>query len=554
MIYVKNNTNQQRIFIPKNEFTFNQDVALQGKDYTITENGEYPIEPDSGYVGISGGTITVEVAASTAETYQEGYEDGEAAQKAKLTSVTLTGNTTVMREDGYSAVTVDVSTAETYQEGFEEGYASGQTDGFQDGEATQKAKLTSTALTANARYTREDGWDEVVVDVQGGTQPILTADTFSANGEYTPGNADGWSAITISVPTSAGTIIPLTSHTSYQYFIAQEGTTYTFVKTPSDNIQTLNITFPVSGETQVTAYFEPDQDGNVKIIDMGAGTSINGVSIDDEPPIGRTETVYMTAGRHKVVYDLKYNDASFVQFQNCVDMVEIDLSDTYATVMPTFSGCEKLRTVVMPRCEEIQRFGCYATQIEYLEYTDFPLLRTIGECAFSANTALQVSNLRVKTVGKLAFAQCSALTYFTLFYTETVENGGLSNTGLEEIEMPSINGVYKIGRHAFANCPISAVTFGSAVSSGEIDYTAFYGCSSLTEFRVTAFINPPAIMSSDTYDYPPPDIWEPTNSPFANIPASGTVTLRSDITQDYIDAWTTWAATYLPGWIVQLES
>lgn len=42
------------------------------------------------------------------EEYEEGYAEGVSEQKSKLSSVTITENTTVTREDGWSAVTVDV--------------------------------------------------------------------------------------------------------------------------------------------------------------------------------------------------------------------------------------------------------------------------------------------------------------------------------------------------------------------------------------------------------------------------------------------------------------
>lgn len=76
-----------------------------------------------------------------------------------------------------------------YEEGYEVAYPSGYTDGFSDGHVSgiteQKAKLVSTAITENGTYSREDGFNEVEVDVQ----PPLETLSVSQSGEvatYTP--------------------------------------------------------------------------------------------------------------------------------------------------------------------------------------------------------------------------------------------------------------------------------------------------------------------------------------------------------------------------------
>ena len=84
MIYVENtNEYSQRIYIPKDEAdatsgVTGHTVALQVKDYVITENGTTRIHPDGGYDGISGGTIGVYVSAATGVTFQhlDVTEDG----------------------------------------------------------------------------------------------------------------------------------------------------------------------------------------------------------------------------------------------------------------------------------------------------------------------------------------------------------------------------------------------------------------------------------------------------------------------------------------------
>lgn len=123
--------------------------VLQDKEVEYAENGSYTIHPDAGYDGLSSVAVDVDVP----DRYDEGYEDGETDQKAKLSTTSVTENGTYTRADGYSAITVDVPQGQGYEEGYE------------DGVADQKAKLTVTSFTENNTYTMEDGWSAVTVNV-----------------------------------------------------------------------------------------------------------------------------------------------------------------------------------------------------------------------------------------------------------------------------------------------------------------------------------------------------------------------------------------------------
>ena len=115
-------------------------AVLQDKEVEYTENGSYSIHPDPAYDGLS--SVAVDVIVPQGQGYEEGYEDGVADQKAKLTVTSFTENNTYTREDGWSAVTVNVPS--DYQ------------DGYDDGVADQKAKLSTTSVTENGTYTREE--------------------------------------------------------------------------------------------------------------------------------------------------------------------------------------------------------------------------------------------------------------------------------------------------------------------------------------------------------------------------------------------------------------
>lgn len=104
--------------VPQTGSTF----IAQTKNYNLTSNGTTTITPDAGYDGITGGTITVDVP-------QTGHTDAE---------ITAAYNS---------------------------GYTAGEADGEVTGAAAQKALLATTAFTANGTYTRQNGWNQVNVNV-----------------------------------------------------------------------------------------------------------------------------------------------------------------------------------------------------------------------------------------------------------------------------------------------------------------------------------------------------------------------------------------------------
>ena len=165
-------------------------------------------------------------ASGVTDGYAQGYPAGEAAQKAKLVSTAVTANTIIEREDGFSRVEINVPSGScegVYEEGFTDGHASGVTDGYAQGypagEAAQKAKLATTAVTANGTYSREDGFSSIEVNVptSGGScnlqsksvsltanSETITADTgydglsqveVDASGRYNAGQGDAYAEV-----------------------------------------------------------------------------------------------------------------------------------------------------------------------------------------------------------------------------------------------------------------------------------------------------------------------------------------------------------------------
>ena len=166
-------------------------IRNQDKRVTFTENGTYTIDYDPTiYTGL--GNVEVNVNIDVDSYYNNGYNqgktDGISEQKSKLETINITENGTYTKEDGYKEIVVDVpdlngSYDEGYQQGHTEGYAEGERIGYNqgktDGVNEQKSKLERIEITENGTYTKEDGYNEIVVDV-----PDL-------NGDYNEGYAQG---------------------------------------------------------------------------------------------------------------------------------------------------------------------------------------------------------------------------------------------------------------------------------------------------------------------------------------------------------------------------
>ena len=211
----------------------------QEKSVVITENGEITIAPDASYDGLSRVDISTNIDTSSyydsgyeqgyedasTEKYPEGYNDGVEDQKAKLTHLDVSANGYYSSEDGFSDVSVNVppttyisqeksivitengeitivpdasydglskvdistniDTSSYYNEGYEQGYEDASTEkypeGYDDGVEDQKSKLDSSTFTANGTYTREDGWNEITVDVSSGPGGPLQSKTVDAS-------------------------------------------------------------------------------------------------------------------------------------------------------------------------------------------------------------------------------------------------------------------------------------------------------------------------------------------------------------------------------------
>ena len=156
MIYLKNNNEQQTIFIPRNE--------LQKEAY-ITSTKTYE------------------------DGYREGLEDGKEQQKDQLLNLYVTENGQYEREDGWGTVAVDIPIGdcpecEDCSGAYDEGYEIGKNEGYEDG--------------------FQDGYDQGQADCpQGDDCPELTTIDITENGSY----EGAFNLVNVNVPQDGGSCI-----------------------------------------------------------------------------------------------------------------------------------------------------------------------------------------------------------------------------------------------------------------------------------------------------------------------------------------------------------
>ena len=113
-------------------------IRNQDKRVTFTENGTYTIDYDpTTYTGL--GNVEVDVNIDVDSYYNNGYNqgktDGVNEQKSKLETINITENGTYSKEDGYNEIVVDVPDLNgDYNEGYEQGHTDGYNEGYTKGE------------------------------------------------------------------------------------------------------------------------------------------------------------------------------------------------------------------------------------------------------------------------------------------------------------------------------------------------------------------------------------------------------------------------------------
>lgn len=166
--------------------------VLDSSNAVITENGEYVFE--SAADGLSRVDVSVNIPrenlqsktvdSSTKSQLVEPDSGIYGLSSVTVNPYTLDSSSLVATENGEYIITssadglsrVDVSVNIDTQSYYNEGYSNGKTAGIAEGIAEQKAKLDSSTFTANGTYTREDGWNEITINVNNVNNQNKTVD------------------------------------------------------------------------------------------------------------------------------------------------------------------------------------------------------------------------------------------------------------------------------------------------------------------------------------------------------------------------------------------
>ena len=321
MVYLDNKKTPQELWIPRNDGNGNKyipqpylDGYEDGMEYqksllsstTFTENGEYErengwsaitvnvepsleeinvvisadtttITPSSGYYGFS--AATVDATEYGQQNYEDGFDDGFTDGYSSGSSEGYDSGYTEGYQSGYTSGSTDgyesgYTSGQT--DGYDSGYTSGYTSGHTDGIDEQKALLTTTALTENGSYQRENGWSGVTVNVD-------TASTYNSgytsgytdgyDSGYTSGNTDGFDSGYTSGETHQKSLLGTTAFTINGSYSAENGYSAITVNVPTGETYNIeqnkpftatsngNYTItPTSASTNVTDRFDSDRD------------------------------------------------------------------------------------------------------------------------------------------------------------------------------------------------------------------------------------------------------------------------------------------------------
>ena len=130
--------------------------VVKAGGYNFTENlPTYPEGEGELYKTIN---VNIDVDSYYNNGYNQGKIDGVNEQKGKLETINITENGTYTKEDGYNKVVVEVP---DLNGSYNEGYNQGKIDGINE----QKSKLESISITENGTYDKEDGYNHIEVNV-----------------------------------------------------------------------------------------------------------------------------------------------------------------------------------------------------------------------------------------------------------------------------------------------------------------------------------------------------------------------------------------------------
>lgn len=392
-------------------------LKLQDIGITINENGLRVITADAEYDGIGEIRIQTEVPQSAA------------VLQDKEVEYTENGSYTVHPDpayDGLSSVSVDVDVPDRYDEGYD--------DGKTDGENEQKAKLTVTSFTENNTYTRADGWSAVTVDVPSDYQDgyddgvadqkaKMISLSVTANGEYN--REDGYSAVTVNVPAGEDRYEEgyLDGINYQKSLLVETAFTENGGYAREDGYSIVYVDVPQTGYTQEDldeAYQRGFEDG----ISTCSGTPVvaTSITINVANTITDSGTATTTVNPYSATTNLQYssNDASKATINATSGVITVKATGSVTfCVRDTITNLQSCKTVNVvktnPNCKPLTLVYLTTTSNERVIFYDLANLpsSTNLERSASNSTRTWVNNLCSMEIDGTVRTATSAFTFST---------------------------------------------------------------------------------------------------------------------------------------------
>lgn len=252
----------------------------------------------------------------------------------------------------------------SYNEGVADGYISGKAqgriEGIEEGIVIQKDQLISIEITENGTYNREDGYNEVVVNV-----PDL-------NGSYDEGYSDGVVAGREEIITeqSDATITPQTVFKGeigygannekivgeYEFVEGFNFSSIGYNQTESNECNN-NITESIAYSKSLYDSIKPNSYGNLNL-DFSANNNLLYAPYPRIAPI----TGLNFNNCKNLIYIPKYEIGNLISlsyaFNNCESLEEIPQIDTsnVTDFTGTFYGCKRLKNISLLDCGKVTTF------------------------------------------------------------------------------------------------------------------------------------------------------------------------------------------------------
>ena len=410
--------------------------------------------------------------------YESGYTAGEAAQKAKLSALTITsdwGNYT--NQNGWSSVTVNVPMIKWLDEEITEN-GRYTYDPYPDYQGYKGAKITVSVPQTG--YTQQDlenayasgfsaGYDSGLTDCSGDTPSAATAVTITLPQNLKPGDTGS-----ISASTSPIGVITNLSYSSSDNSVAtvDNNGNITAVGTGTTNICVTDSISQITECTQLTIKNTLLGEGDVSAT-IRAKNTTGETTLCSNSSLGSISKMAIDGIEITPVSSYTFGDTDL----HTLDIWYLSSNVPY----DAFEYAERIETaVIKDRMTVIDaRAFFWCTGLTSVQIGSG--ITAINNSAFQGNKSMTSIIIpdSVNTIGTNVFSGCTSLTSATIGsgITSISEAMFKGCTGLTEL---TINGdIGTIGNSAFLECKsLSAYPFTNALTV--IGGAAFKGCESLS--------------------------------------------------------------------------